>query len=102
MQIQVAAVLLALLPTFGWSCAVYSFCNCQNADGSFHEAATKAVCAQFAGNYDRFSDGRHYCSARVVNAGSAGGVVLDFNNCRFLSACQKHGANGGSNCWGKE
>ncbi|PVH97429.1 hypothetical protein DM02DRAFT_568029, partial [Periconia macrospinosa] len=102
MKFLTVATLFTLLPAFGMACAVYDMCLCQNSDGSFNDAATKRACANFKGNYDRFDDGRHYCAASVVNVGEAGGVILDFNNCRFRTACNNFGAAGDSNCWSKE
>ncbi|KAF6825267.1 hypothetical protein CPLU01_10393 [Colletotrichum plurivorum] len=101
MQLSLAA-LVAILPAMGWACASYGFCLCQQADGSFNDAATKQACRSKNGNYLQFDDGRHYCGAGVASAGIAGAQPLLLSNCNFRQTCQNFGATGDSNCWAKQ
>ncbi|GKT52329.1 uncharacterized protein ColSpa_12510 [Colletotrichum spaethianum] len=102
MMFKSAALLVTFLPALAWSCAVYDFCLCQNADNSFNDEITKKACANFGGNYLKFDDGRHYCGAGSAGAGIGGVQPLLLQNCRFKTACNNYGAAGDSNCWGKE
>ncbi|GKT51428.1 uncharacterized protein ColSpa_11609 [Colletotrichum spaethianum] len=103
MQIHATAIIAALLPTLALSCSTYGSCMCQNADNSANNAATKKICANFAGNYiSSPSNGRDYCSIGVANVGIGGGVALFFNNCRWRTACNNIGAAGDSSCWAKQ